>query len=327
MLSKERSFKGFTLVELLVVIAIIGILVALLLPAIQAAREAARRAQCTNNLKQVALGVLNFESTKKYLPYNRASDYPQILQTLTPDWDKWGPPTGPLSKAWSWIASTLPYIEEGGLYEQGKIPDEVFFKSTAVDKSIANLFCPSDELKQVSPISPVKSLYMQGNKAVGLTNYDGVMGANFCWGEFANPRNPSKPGDCEPWLWGDGVLPIYSWINHIQLKHVTDGTTKTLMIGEKAYDELRASCSTNNCYGMGYSWAHSVEASASAAIPFNLPKPGEQPDFTRHMGFSSKHSGGLNFAFVDGSVQFIGEISIGVQRALATIKGQEQLSE
>jgi prepilin-type processing-associated H-X9-DG protein len=122
-------------------------------------------------------------------------------------------------------------------------------------------------------------------------------------------------------------MPIMGWIDPVKLQHITDGTSKTFMIGEKVYDELRANCPTASCYGMGYSWAHSVEASATAAIPFNLPQPGETPDFTRDMGFSSKHPGGLNMALVDGSVRFIGEITIGVQRAMATIKGQEPLTD
>ena len=169
---------------------------------------------------------------------------------------------------------------------------------------------------------------MKGVASVGLTNYDGVMGANFCWGEFANPRNPPQPGDCEPWLWGDGVLPVMGWAKPIELRKVIDGTSKTLMIGEQVYDELRASCALPSCYGLGYAWAHAVEASASASMPLNLPVPGETPDYQKHMGFSSKHPGGANFALIDGSVRYFREdLSLGVQRAMATIKGEEQLAE
>src|SRR6185312_16882698 len=107
-----------TLVELLVVIAIIGILVALLLPAVQAARESARRSQCTNNLKQLGLGFLNFESSMKIVPFNRYSDYAYP--------NAWGTSTGPQTKAWSWIASILPYVEYNDLYAAAGVPNQTF---------------------------------------------------------------------------------------------------------------------------------------------------------------------------------------------------------
>ncbi len=321
---RRSSFnQGFTLVELLVVIAIIGVLVALLLPAIQAAREAARRSQCSNNLKQLSLGVLNFESSLKCIPYNRTSDYPG----WTPGWDKWGDAAGPGSRAWSWLASVLPYIEQGEISKQAGVPDTYFGQTKLVETTIATFLCPSDEIGSRGPIQG-RSRYMRGVALIGLTNYDGVMGANFCWGEYANPRNPSEPGDCEPWLWGDGVLPIMGWANPIELRTITDGTTRTIMIGEQAFEEARATCALTTCYGLGYAWAHSVEASASASMPLNLPRPEESPDYQKHMGFSSRHPGGVDFALVDGSVRFFSEdISLGVQRAMATIKGDEQLVE
>src|SRR5688500_3542280 len=102
---RSRS-HGFTLVELLVVIAIIGILVALLLPAIQAAREAARRATCQNNLKNVALGVLNYESAKKKFPVGFVSQPAQV-------------------ESWGWAAFALPYLEEQAVYDRLR-PSESF---------------------------------------------------------------------------------------------------------------------------------------------------------------------------------------------------------
>src|ERR1044072_9093438 len=96
----KRSRNGFTLVELLVVIAIIGILVALLLPAVQAARDSARRSQCTNNLKQIAIAILNYEGSKKRFPAGSTT--------------KGGTRDGPYWSTWS--IDILPYIEEEGLY-------------------------------------------------------------------------------------------------------------------------------------------------------------------------------------------------------------------
>jgi len=102
-----RRRKGFTLVELLVVIAIIGILVALLLPAIQAAREAARRTECTNKLKQLGLALHNYHDTHNTLPYS---------STAANCW--WGPPSAWYGRAHTWNEYILPFVEQQSLYEQ-----------------------------------------------------------------------------------------------------------------------------------------------------------------------------------------------------------------
>ena len=136
---KERQRQGFTLVELLVVIAIIGILVALLLPAVQAAREAARRMQCTNNLKQLGLAVHNFHDTFRTFP--SASRQPQFKDNEVNDWvngrDRWG-----------YLCVLLPYIEQQALY------NELVTNQLGVNRpwtgmpltrtKVAGFLCPSD---------------------------------------------------------------------------------------------------------------------------------------------------------------------------------------
>ena len=107
---RGRSLSGFTLVELLVVIAIIGVLIALLLPAVQAAREAARRTQCTNNLKQLALGCQNYQGTFGTLPSGRYGDYNMASAFGGPFANSW---------SWSWLGDILPFIEQESTYEQG----------------------------------------------------------------------------------------------------------------------------------------------------------------------------------------------------------------
>lgn len=329
-LRNRRS--GFTLVELLVVIAIIGVLVALLLPAVQAAREAARRSQCTNNLKQIGLGVHNYESAHKEIPYNRYSGNYGVPDSFWGGAQVNGP--GAPCRAWSWLASILPYMEQGSLYQLGGIPNTPLGVSAALGEVIPALQCPSDELPNVNPLTRVNTWYIKGARQVGLTNYDGVMGSQSNVPPYANPNINGEPN--EPWLNGNGVMAIFAWQNPLGFRNIEDGTSQTLMAGEQAFEMSRASCGEDGkCYGLGYSWAHSVEASATAAIPPNEAVPGrpsldptvETFPYRTQFGFNSMHPGGLHFVYVDGSVQFIEEsIDLGVYRAMATIKGGETLN-
>ena len=123
----ERRFRGFTLVELLVVIAIIGILVGLLLPAVQAAREAARRMQCSNNSKQLGLALLNYESTFRVLPPSRINlTTPRIFQQ-------------------SWTAMILPYIEQGNVYSSYNMgtPWFAIVNDPLTKVTLPTMLCPS----------------------------------------------------------------------------------------------------------------------------------------------------------------------------------------
>jgi len=236
---------AFTLVELLVVIAIIGILVALLLPAIQAAREAARRTKCVNQLKNIALACLNYESANKALP-------PGSTFALKPDGSVYASASG-----LGWTVLILPYIEESGVSEQtltiwdnmrkpGQNGQDAY--SGTMDpinqKMLPSYLCPSDgEL----PLQEEKYGSTASSKARKGMSYAGVLGSY--WSRIGSaPTKSKESGKHSIWfnqnptsdLLGpnnyDGLL-IQHW--RVSIKQATDGLSKTLMIGERTY-QIRA---------------------------------------------------------------------------------------
>ena len=194
--------RAFTLVEVLVVIAIIGVLVALLLPAVQSSRDAARRAQCANNLKQVGLALLGYEGGHKTLPPGYVSAY-----------NATGDDTGP---GWGWCAYILPQMEETAIYRtiHFDLPIEDPMNAARV-ASVPSFFCPTDDTKRVwqakSRDSTGKPLALICE--VAASNYVGMYGTS------------------EPGVDGDGVFFRNS---KVALKDVTDGTSKTIAVGERA---------------------------------------------------------------------------------------------
>lgn len=303
--------RGFTLIELLVVIAIIAVLIALLLPAVQQAREAARRTQCRNHLKQLGLAIHNYESAFGMLPINRYGDYgySSFWNYAFED-----------SYSWSWLATILPYIDQTPLWNQANIPNVRLMDSPQIATPIAAFLCPSDS---TNGARNERSHYLRNNPLVGLTNYKGVQGANFCWGDWPNPGTGGH--SCEPWEDGDGPIYPLNWTRPLRWQRFTDGMSATLMVGESVYDP--AAPGPNN-YGLGWAWAHSVEACALAAMPINAKRPNGTPyaptDWTGKNGFHSRHTGGAQFALADGSVRFLSEnMALGLYRALATVAGGE----
>jgi prepilin-type N-terminal cleavage/methylation domain-containing protein len=218
-ISKNRG--GFTLVELLVVIAIIGTLVGLLLPAVQQAREAARRSACTNNTKQLGLACLNYESTRKRLP--AANDR-----------------SAHGTAGWSWIVHVLPFVEEVNLYNNLSTATGRFsadYSATAggaanTNTALPQLICPSSTLTNPNTSNA------DGQR--GLTNYKGAAAASLlAAGEPASTDTT-----------GGGVLTKHSWSNEttlrantsyggVDMRQVGDGLSKTVMIGEVCGDDIQ----------------------------------------------------------------------------------------
>jgi prepilin-type N-terminal cleavage/methylation domain-containing protein/prepilin-type processing-associated H-X9-DG protein len=309
--------RGFTLIELLVVIAIIGVLIGLLLPAVQKVREAANRARCANNLKQIALACLNYENSYNQLPVNRYAyiDLPDAFGSLSGTCGA-GTTYGSCSRTWSFLAIILPFIEESNLYRQGKIPQSTLANSGIANATIKTYLCPSDAAYTAGPQN--QNTVYTNNLTLGLTNYRGVMGSNFEWGAYFNPgtgpiTTPSWWSvDNDPWANGDGILLACSYQKPKRLADILDGTSNTFMVGEDTYN-------TDTYFGLN--WACSIGATATCAIPPNYFHPS---DWTTMPSFRSRHTGGLQFAYADGSVHFISEtIPLGVYRAMGTIQAGE----
>ncbi len=224
----SRPRCGFTLVELLVVIAIIGVLVALLLPAIQAAREAARRAQCQSNIKNVALAVLNYESAKKILPMGMTFEPTQANRSDIQHLGMFGP---------NWMIEILPYLEEQPTYDAFDFTQPINDTRTTPDNVnrvargtlISVLLCPSDEGNRV----PYSGAIAAHGDNWGRTNYAANAGRSDIFGDGTTHNTPHRMTGADSLGWRDDCSRGLMGPNvSVPLRRITDGTSKTIMVGE-----------------------------------------------------------------------------------------------
>ncbi len=303
--TRNRKLRAFTLVELLVVITIIGILIALLLPAVQAAREAARRIQCGNHLKQIGLALLSYESANRILP-------PGAF---------WSCADG--SRKGSMLVHILPFIEQQSLYDQFdfKQPNidgqKLAGTNTEIGSTIVATFqCPSDDHARVIQTEPHHSF--SGVTTVALHNYTASRGANkLCdstacscaeAGTFNAFEKPVGGGPFEAWDTYSG--PFTRRCTCTPLSAIRDGLSNTIFVGE-----VRPMCSWHN--DNGWATSNNGHGYSSTVIPINYDsciRDGSTTDncrrycnWTTEAGFKSAHPGGAQFAFGDGSVRFLGE--------------------
>ncbi len=305
MFHRMQRRAGFTLVELLVVIAIIGILIALLLPAVQAAREAARRMQCSNNLKQIGLALHNYHTALRSFP-----------------------PGGLASNEMSFLVFILPYLEQKPLYDQFNFDAGPYVLSGATtngraehgQNAIAPYLCPScPDLRSNLSESGNYSERMPDN-ANGTdpytTHYQGVMGP-----VGTNPFNGTQYRVLNrSHHWGGQAQQGVLFNNRsVRIRDVTDGTSNTFAVGEiswKGYGKFRswirgASSASKEAQG----------ACKNAAEPINA---GAVYGRFNDAGFGSRHPGGTQFLMVDGSTHFVSEtIDYDIYLATASRDGGE----
>lgn len=293
----SHTKRGFTLVELLVVIAIIGILVGLLLPAVQAAREAARRMQCSNNLKQITLTLHNYHDVHKTFPPGFVAVAGNNNGTEDSDAANWG-----------WAPLILPQIEQSALYNllrPGSAPLHVSAADlpvghrAALQSPLATFRCPSDSGE---PLNTDRGLLVAGSRVnTARSNYVAInTSGNLSW-DMGNPSNTAA---------GARANGLFIRNRGLSFRDMSDGSSNTIAIAERA-SLLSGAVASVKCnaalmfgireqqlgtgpFGLG-------DALAAGSGGINLPSN------PCRVGVSSQHTGGFQAGFGDGSIRFISQ--------------------
>jgi prepilin-type processing-associated H-X9-DG protein len=301
------------LIELLVVISIIGVLIALLLPAVQSAREAARRSQCSNNLKQIGIALTAYQTARQVYPAGYYSAVAPGGATRPNDTD--------LGAGWAWGSMILDHMDQGPLYNSinFQLPATLPANLTSAGTVLAVYLCPSDASETLVPIVD------QSGTALGTatsSNYIAMFGS----GEIA--ANPGK---------GNG---LFFRNSAVFVRDMLDGASTTILVGERSQN---ISYATWTCR-VPDAWLFPTPSGPGGTlIPANTPTetgasmvlgvagivPPRTPNIVAaHVSdFWSRHPGGAQFAFADGSVHFLKSgIAPSVFQALATRRGKEVIS-
>jgi prepilin-type N-terminal cleavage/methylation domain-containing protein/prepilin-type processing-associated H-X9-DG protein len=340
MLDRRRwGGPGFTLIELLVVIAVIAVLIALLLPAVQSAREAARRAQCTNNLKQIGLAIANYDSSLGCFVSGYVSATGPLALFGVPGYNP-DPASGDNGPGWGWLALLLPYIEGGTLYSaiNVNLPTWVPHNSTAVTIQLAVYLCPSanNPGPTCSMVDANQVVLPVANQQFARANYQYNQG----WNDSSMPATVNEE---DAFKGCNG--PIFR-NSRVTFAGVTDGLSNTIVAGEKtpyladaswvgiipgyrhfAYNAF-ASAGTGG-KSINYDYASAILAVHSGPSLYESPlvihPPNSPLGHTDEM--YSLHPGGANILMGDGSVRFVKEsINLLTWQSLSSRCGGEVIS-
>ena len=326
MLHRKSSRSGFTLIELLVVIAIIGVLIALLLPAVQSAREAARRAQCVNNMKQIGLAIANYESAFGSYPTGCFGTSPRDPSACT------------VSSQHTMFNLVLPYVESGNIFNSINfaLPAFGLIQRTAFQVKIASFVCPSDSPITQYTLAVSNNGYYQNSYAASAGYFECIW-----YGYYGDPSRQY----CEA-IEPNGVFGRnYTY----RVADIVDGTSNTIFAGETARFRNEPASVFNfgnraaafggtiggdvRPQGIAYS-VPKINAAAVPGYPSAITDNGPflwqndpRSQLLGQWGFRSQHPGGANFVFGDGSVRFLKEsINIISFRGLSTRNGAEVIS-
>ncbi len=299
---KHKCRRGFTLVELLVVIAIIGILIALLLPAVQSARETARRLQCSNNLKQLGLACLTHEGTQGFFPTGGWG----CLWVGDPDrgFDE--------DQPGGWVYNVLPFLEQQALHDLGAGSDDSGKKAavrTLVQTPLTFLNCPSRRSSATYTNNRgtlvaynAGSVNSSSDTGRSRTDYAANAGTLNAW-DCDGPTTLSEVPTYDRWLPSSSYNGIVFMRSKTTMAQVSDGTSNTLLLGEKYLNPENyltgADGGDNENMYIGHGndvlrWTHP-----------NYPPRQDQAGYACSFCFGSAHAGGFNTVFCDGSVHTI----------------------
>jgi prepilin-type N-terminal cleavage/methylation domain-containing protein/prepilin-type processing-associated H-X9-DG protein len=311
--SRQDPKRGFTLIELLVVIAIIAVLIALLLPAVQSAREAARRAQCTNNLKQLALAANNYESANLCFPGGSYSNY----NGGTPTYNRCNTGAAPCDfpENFSVFVRMLPYTEQAPMYNSVNfaLTSGNFENLTICGVRLNILVCPTDSKNDPVPFLP-------GTPNASFNSVATEPGWTMPAGNWIECYS-SYAGNCGTWDFGyatykgPNLFNMYNGTIYndstVKIAAITDGTSNTFLFGEHSH----AMAFLNDPYYFvsDNSWQSGrwYDTLFSTLYPMTINLQGNSVQANGPFGYyaitvaNSLHPGGANFAFCDGSVRFI----------------------
>lgn len=359
----NKKKDAFTLVELLVVIAIIGVLISLLLPAVQAAREASRRMSCANNLKQLGLAMQNHHASRNRFPSGYESFPTNGDPGSVPAWARLDAETWDAGPGWGWGAQLLPYIEQSTIANSVDFEEPFWRQDYAelIQTTLPMFICPSSSGDaEPFPIAdePGNPILIDGREIIaGRSHYVASHGQESCWGECGAAVTADIFTDINSGCTGAGVTTIevngdvslladgpFYRNSKTKFKEITDGTSNTIFLGEhssllseKTWVGVMPEAFTHPNFT---SPENGADAAATLVLVHAGPSGGEcditgSPIIhpinfpTFHVGqMYAEHPGGGNVGFGDGSVRFLSEdISLLLFAKLSSINEGEVIEE